>query len=54
MSNYLSEIIKGIGTNEKVLIELLCSKGAFEIQHLSQAYKKSNMIDRKEFYLIKF
>lgn len=36
--------MKGIGTNEKVLIELLCSKGAFEIQHLSQTYKK--MFDR--------
>ena len=33
--------MKGIGTNEKVLIELLCTKGAFEIQHLSQTYKKS-------------
>ncbi len=44
--------MKGIGTNERVLIELLCTKGAFEIQHLSQTYKKSkqNLFDIMCYY----
>ncbi len=40
---------KGFGTNEKVCIQILCTKEAFEIQQLKAAYSKCCL----KFYLSK-
>lgn len=34
------DAIKGIGTKEKILIEVLCSKNGYELQRLAAAYRK--------------
>ena len=38
--NLFTSILKGAGTNEKVLIQTLCPKEAFEIEKIKRAYKK--------------
>ena len=37
---HLLKNIKGIGTNENLLIEIICSKDAKEIKQLRKAFKK--------------
>jgi len=36
------QAMKGLGTNEKVMIELLCTKNCHEIRHMQQVFKKRN------------
>lgn len=36
----LREAMKGMGTDEKVMIELLCTKNSHEIRHMAQVYKR--------------
>lgn len=36
----LNKAMKGLGTNEKLLIELLCTKNGYELEVVSNAYKK--------------
>ncbi len=38
----LMQAMKGLGTNEKVMIELLCTKNCHEIRHMQQVFKKRN------------
>lgn len=37
--------MKGVGTNESVIIELLCSKDATEIENLKAAYTEGGIIN---------
>ena len=36
----LMQAMKGLGTNEKVMIELLCTKNCHEIRHMQQVFKR--------------
>lgn len=36
----LREAMKGLGTNEKVMVELLCTKNAYEIRHMAEVFKR--------------
>jgi hypothetical protein len=38
----LRDAMKGVGTNEKVLIHILCTKQAHEIKPLQSAYLRCN------------
>ena len=38
----IREAIKGVGTREHIVLEILCTKESSEIDQLKQAYKKSN------------
>lgn len=37
----LHSAMKGLGTNEKLLIQILCTKDSMEIKHLQEAYSRS-------------
>jgi hypothetical protein len=39
----LNSAMRGLGTDEKVLIQLICTKESHEIQQLSETYKKSTI-----------
>lgn len=39
-ANCLKDAMKGLGTDEKVMIELLCTKDAHEIRHMAQIFKR--------------
>ena len=39
----LRNAMKGLGTNEKVMIELLCSKDANEIKKMAQVFKRCKL-----------
>ena len=53
-------MFKGIGTNEKVVIELLCTKNGAEIKHLAQTYsrckfeKHAENLKRSMFFYVDF
>lgn len=36
----LKDAMKGLGTNEKVLIQILCTKNCYEIRHLAFTFKR--------------
>lgn len=36
--------LKGVGTDEKTVIEILCTKDGAELQKLKEAYKSGNLI----------
>lgn len=36
--------LKGVGTDEKTVIEILCTKDGVELQKLKEAYKSGNLI----------
>ena len=36
----LYESMKGIGTNERCLIQIICSKEPHQIRHLAETYKR--------------
>jgi len=38
----LMQAMKGLGTDEKVMIELLCTKNSHEIRHMQKVFKRCN------------
>jgi len=40
-AGFLYSAMKGLGTDERMLIQVLCTKDALEVQQLSEAYTRS-------------
>ena len=40
----LYNAMKGLGTDEKVMIELLCTKSAYEIRHMKQVFTRCKFV----------
>lgn len=45
---HLYHAMKGLGTNERMLIEILCTKDANEIQEIRDTYTRGNL--KKKFF----
>ena len=49
----INALLKGLGTDEETLIELLCTREGSEIQKLAEAYKKCNIIQFWQMFVCK-